>query len=91
MFTDGTNSEHIWLSDVVFDGKIFKGTIGNEPLDVKTISFGDQTEVFPTEISDWMIIENNKLKGGYTIRVLRDSMSDNDKAKFDQSCPFQIE
>jgi uncharacterized protein YegJ (DUF2314 family) len=91
MFTDGIHVEHIWLSDLIFDGKKFHGKIGNEPLDIKKFSLGDHTEVLPSDISDWMIIEDNRLIGGYTIRVLRDNMSDNEKKEFDQKLPFIIE
>jgi uncharacterized protein YegJ (DUF2314 family) len=91
MFTDGDNSEHIWLSDVVFDGNKFTGKIGNEPLEVKTVTFGDQVEVLPLKISDWMIVEDNKLIGGYTIRVLRNTMTVDKKKEFDQTIPFKIE
>ena len=62
-----------------------------KPLDVKTVTFGDQTEVLPSKISDWMIVEDNKLIGGYTIRVLRDRMPDDKKKEFDQNIPFIIE
>lgn len=56
-----------------------------------SVTFGDQVEVLPSKISDWMIVEDNKLIGGYTIRVLRDEMSDDKKKEFDQSVPFTIE
>lgn len=35
------------------------------------------------ELSDWIIIDDGRLIGGYTIRVFRDKMSPEDRAKLD--------
>ena len=58
LVSDGTNHEHIWLSPVVFDGKVFRGMINNKPDKVTTIKMGERASVEPSEISDWMYIEN---------------------------------
>ena len=88
---DGDHSEHIWLYDVSYDGNQFLGKIGNNPLNVKNVSLGDEIELIPSEISDWMIVEDNKLVGGYTLRVLRDRLSGEERKKFDESLPFTID
>ncbi len=54
------------------------------------VSLGNSLVLGPSEISDWMIVENNTLVGGYTIRVLRNRLSAEDRKKFDQSLPFTI-
>lgn len=88
---DGEHSEHIWLYDVSYDSNQFLGKIGNNPLNVKNVSLGDEIALIPSEISDWMIVENNRLIGGYTLRVLRDRLSGEDREKFDESLPFTID
>jgi uncharacterized protein YegJ (DUF2314 family) len=88
---DGDNSEHIWLYDVSYDGNQFLGKIGNNPLHVKNVSLGDEIVLIPSEISDWMIVEDNKLIGGYTLRVLRNRLSGEERKKLDESLPFTIE
>jgi uncharacterized protein YegJ (DUF2314 family) len=90
-FTDGKNTEHMWLSPVSFDGKIFRGTINNDPEKVKNIKIGQKVSIEPSKISDWMYIENKKLVGGYTLRVLRDAMPPSERADFDKSLPFSID
>lgn len=87
---DGEHSEHIWLYDVSYDGNQFWGKIGNNPLNVKNVSLGDEITLNPSEISDWMIVEDNQLVGGYTLRVLRNRLSEEDRIKFDQDLPFTI-
>ncbi len=90
-FTDGTNTEHMWLTDVKFDGTKFHGTVNNDPDRVKNVTNGQKASVARAEISDWMYVENGKLVGGYTLRVLRDGLSDAERADFDKSVPFAIE
>ncbi|HEV8071908.1 MAG TPA: DUF2314 domain-containing protein [Planctomycetaceae bacterium] len=90
-FTDGRHDEHIWLDDVTYDGVNFQGTIGNEPEMVNNVKNGQTATVAPAEISDWMYIENRKLVGGETIRVLRDSVSPSERAELDKSVNFIVE
>ena len=87
---DKTNFEHIWLSDVTFQDGVFRGRVGNEPVDVKGVKLGDEVILQKSEASDWMFIENGYLVGGYTIRVLREAMSPSERAEFDESVPFKI-
>lgn len=87
---DATSHEHIWLSDVSFrDGK-FQGLVGNDPVDVKGLKLGDKVELAKDEASDWMIIDDGYLIGGYTIIALRDGMSPEERKEFDEHFPYKI-
>ena len=90
-FTDGSNIEHLWLTPVSFDGRNFQGTVNNEPEKVKTAKMGQKVTIAPAKISDWMYVENRKLVGGQTLRVLRDALTPAERADFDKSVPFFIE
>ena len=90
-FTDGAHTEHMWLEPVTFDGKSFQGTVKNDPESVTTVKFGQHASVEPSKISDWMFIEDRKLKGGYTLRVLRETLPPDERTEFDKSLPFVIE
>lgn len=85
-FEDEENIEHIWLQNPKFntDGTIL-GTIGNEPIDVTTVKIDEEVTISPDHISDWMIIENGRLIGGYTIRAIRDAYSGKELVSFDKS------
>ena len=85
-----TNHEHIWISDVRFKDGRFHGRVGNEPVDVKNVKIGDEVTLEKSEASDWMIIDDGYLIGGYTIIALRDAMPDNERKEFDSSFPFKI-
>ena len=90
-FNDGENVEHIWLSDASFDGTKFHGVVDNEPVDVKNVKFGETADVAKGEISDWFYVENGKLIGGYTLRVLYARMPAAEKREFQSHLPFKME
>jgi uncharacterized protein YegJ (DUF2314 family) len=90
-FSDGAHTEHMWLSPVSYDGKIFHGTVQNDPANVSNVKLGQQASIEPSKISDWMYVENGKLVGGYTVRALHEIMSPSERAEFDRTAPFRIE
>lgn len=83
---DGDMAEHIWLTSPSFDeeGNLF-GTIGNEPIDVKNVYLGQEIGIDRNLVSDWMIVEQGRLIGGYTIRAIRDSYEGAELEAFDKS------
>jgi uncharacterized protein YegJ (DUF2314 family) len=90
-FADGDGREHMWLTPVTYDGQNFHGTINNIPELVKSVEIGQAVTVAPSEISDWMYIDNGKLVGGETMRALRNAATPAERAEFDKSVPFVIE
>jgi uncharacterized protein YegJ (DUF2314 family) len=87
-FSDGANTEHIWLEPVSFDGKTFHGTVSDVARTVKIVKMGQPAVASPSEISDWMYLENGKIVGGHTIRVLRDTLTPRERADFDKDVKF---
>jgi uncharacterized protein YegJ (DUF2314 family) len=87
-FTDGDHTEHMWLTPVRYDGKTFRGTLSNEPRTVRTVMMGQGATVSASEISDWMYLENGKLVGAYTLRVLRDTLAPAERREFDRNVQF---
>ena len=83
--------EHLWLSEPSFDeeGNLF-GVVSNEPIDVKTVKFNQKIGIDRGKVSDWMIIENGRLIGGYTIRAIRDGLSGDALKQFDMSLGLSL-
>lgn len=81
-FPTDNGNEHIWLSELAFDGKNFRGRVNNDPVDVRNVKVGDTVTVGKTEISDWNYTDKGKLIGGYTIRVLYNRMPESEKRDF---------
>ena len=89
--TDGKVTEHMWLSDVAFDGTRFSGRLSNRPNGVTGVKVGDTLTYETDRLSDWMYVADGKLVGGFTLRVLRDSVSPEARARLDQQMPFRFE
>lgn len=65
--------EQVWLSEPHFDDMgIAYGRIQGKPTLLSKVHEGSSVGVSPEEITDWMIIEHERLIGGYTIRCFLD-------------------
>jgi len=89
-FVQGSNVEHIWLSDVQFTGSRFQGRLDNTPQKIRGLKVGQLVSVNPNEISDWVYIDNGKLVGGYTIRVHYNELTLDQKKEFDRQANFRM-
>src|SRR5687767_11897777 len=52
--SDEPECEHMWLSDVDFDGREVSGTLLNSPNWLKSVKEGDAVRLPLDQISDWM-------------------------------------
>jgi uncharacterized protein YegJ (DUF2314 family) len=88
---DGEEVEHMWITPVRHLNGRFVGAINNEPVSVRTVKMGDEVQVAKDEISDCMYIDDGKLVGGFTLRVLRDNLPENERQEFDRTVPFTVD
>lgn len=83
---DNGKTEHIWLTEPTFDKKNnFFGIVANVPIYVKNVSLHQKIGLSMEFISDWMILENGRLIGGYTIRAIREGLRTDQLIDFDRS------
>jgi len=84
-------TEDIWAVNIgKIDGKYF-GNIDNLPNSITEIKLNNKVRIEKEKISDWMYSKNGKLFGGFTIRVLRDRMSELEKENFDKEFILTID
>lgn len=83
--------EHIWATDLFVKGDNIYGVIDNEPARINNIKMGDTVLIEQAQISDWVYGEKGILRGGYTIRVLRNQMSPQERKQFDEEFSLKIE
>ena len=91
-FEEDGNVEHIWIGNIQGEtnGK-YVGVIDNLPEKIKNVKLGDTIEIDKKDISDWMYLKNNsELHGGYTIRLLRERMTEDERKKFDAESGMKI-
>ena len=89
-FIQGDAKEHIWLANVTYSGRRFHGYVDNKPQNIKGLKFGQRVSVNPDEISDWAFVDNGKLVGGYTIRVLCNGCDPARKARLEHEGNFRV-
>ena len=51
----------------------------------------DRQEVSPGEIQDWMIIDDGRLVGGYSVRVLAERMSEDERKEMEEHMGFTMD
>lgn len=88
---EGNECEHIWLADVVFDGRVLRGRVDNNPVDIKRLRLGQKVALRPEEISDWMYVENGRLVGGYTVRAYYRNLPAAEKRQFTKNAGFRLD
>ncbi|WP_313100773.1 DUF2314 domain-containing protein [Epilithonimonas sp.] len=84
-------SEHIWAVNIEKIEDDYFGNIDNLPNSIIKIKLNDKVRIEKEKISDWMFSNNGKLFGGFTIRVLRNRMSEIEREKFDKEFILSID
>ena len=77
--------EHMWVSEIDFDGVTLRGTIINSPNWLKTVKEGDVVECKIDDIGDWICVLAGKVYGAYTVQVIRSRMSESERAEHDEA------
>ncbi|MDX1948139.1 MAG: DUF2314 domain-containing protein [Pirellulaceae bacterium] len=93
-FTDATSGsrslgdsdvEHMWLSEVDFDGVSIRGTLLNDPHALTSVSQGDEVAVALPNISDWMYSIGGEAYGGFSVNLLRSRMDRRERQQHDNA------
>ncbi|WP_166822195.1 YegJ family protein [Thalassoroseus pseudoceratinae] len=82
--------EHMWLTPVQFENGRFAGILNNEPVQITKVSVGDRVEAAADEISDWMYVDDGFLVGGYSRRLMRSRLTEEERKQLDQHMPYKI-
>ena len=90
-FKTAKGGEHIWVSKITIKDNKYFGVVDNLPEATTDVKIGDNIEIDKNNISDWMYIDKGKLRGGYTIRLLRNRMSVAERQQFDNESGLIIE
>lgn len=78
--TGPDSAEHIWVSDVVAEGAGFKGILDNDPQAIEGLKYGDRVDVPLDKISDWFYTIDGELVGAFTVKVLVDRATPEERA-----------
>lgn len=67
--------EYMWVTDVMFDGKVITGTLLNEPNELNTFREGQDIARPLADLYDWIYASNGKAWGAISVQLLRRRMS----------------
>jgi hypothetical protein len=81
--SDNPDVEHMWLTDVDFDGQNVSGVLLNAPNWLKSVHEGDPASIPLGQISDWMYVISGEVFGAYTVNVLRSRMGRQEREEHD--------
>lgn len=75
--------EHMWITEIDFDGDIVSGSLANQPNWLQTVAEGDRVSVPLGRIADWMYVIAGKVFGGFTVYLIRSRMSVSERVAHD--------
>jgi uncharacterized protein len=77
--------EHMWLSDIDFDGQFVSGVLLNAPNRLQTVKKGDPARIPLGEISDWMYVISREVFGAFTVNLMRSRMGPQKRQEHDSA------
>ena len=83
--------EHMWIAVINLGDGNYKGFVNNDAEKTTEVKYGDTVIVRKDEITDWMYLDKNVLRGGYTIREVRNRMDNKERSKMDKDLGYKIE
>ncbi len=69
-FTDGKETEFMWINVRELTTSTIKGALGNEPAGLSGLKEGDPVELKLDDVNDWMYIKDEQMIGGFTLEAL---------------------
>jgi uncharacterized protein YegJ (DUF2314 family) len=83
--SDGSSEfEHMWIDGIGFDGDSLSGTLMNDPFEVTSVAKGDVVSMPFAHLTDWMMAANGRAYGGFTVNVMRSTMSRRERDEHDR-------
>jgi uncharacterized protein YegJ (DUF2314 family) len=90
-YDDGPEPEHLWLANLSNQhGKLY-GVVSNLPEFTKAVKEGETVVIDTSKVSDWKYVQNHRLVGGRTIKVLRSHLSPEERKELDASVDYKID
>lgn len=88
--TENDVTEHVWMSDVDFDGEHLTGYLASEPLRLVSWSFGDRVTTPVGLVLDWAVVDDSTLYGGFSVYVFNARASPQDLMAQDAHRGFSL-
>ncbi|WP_286856715.1 MULTISPECIES: DUF2314 domain-containing protein [Sphingobacterium] len=76
------NDVFVWLENIRIEEVYYVGTL---------VETGQTETILRSEAVDWMLIDNQRMIGGYTIRHYYNMLSDDERINFEIHCGYRID
>jgi uncharacterized protein YegJ (DUF2314 family) len=83
-FRHDDGAEHMWVGDLTFDGRVYRGTLRNRPLHLTNVREGDRVTITLERVSDWSVVVEGTPLGNFTTLVIRGRLTPEERAEYDQ-------
>lgn len=90
-FPSGGVPESFWIGDLQYGDEGFKGVVATPASSASDVTNGQSVRVPISSVTDWAYVQDGKLIGGFTIRLLRSRMSETERQSYDSQLPYRIE
>lgn len=90
-FPAGGVPESLWIGHLEQIEGGFRGVVATPPGPASSLTNGQPVNVSLSNVTDWAYLENGKLIGGFTLRVLRSRMTTAERQSYDANLPYKIE
>ena len=87
---DDSAIEHMWVSDVSFNGRLVSGVLLNSANGLKSVREGDAVQFPLSELSDWMYVSTDQVCGGHTVQLMRSRMSSRERKEHDAAWDLEF-
>lgn len=77
-------TEHIWVSARSYRDGQFHGELDNVPVGSDGWAIGDKISIAPDEISDWMVFQDGRIYGAFTLHALRSLSTGRQRAELEE-------
>ena len=85
----GEASQDIWVDEVTYKNGVFRGNMGDD-IPMLKLEAGEKITIDEKDIVDWMIVEEGRLIGGYTIRLAVQRMAPEERERFLETLDYSI-
>jgi len=81
---DGENTAFMWLNNTAISGDAFTAELFEVPDTLPSHKIGMRYTVTLDELLDWMVNDNGRLSGGFSLRYHRERLADDEKLEYDE-------
>jgi uncharacterized protein YegJ (DUF2314 family) len=83
-------NEYIWAESITWKNGRYWGIITDTPVHAIKVQLGEQVQIPPADIVDWMYGTRSVMHGGYTIRIIQSRMTKAEADRFKQEFPYHL-